>query len=183
MTMLALPIMVNLERLLFRPLYAQPSAHILRQCTFQLRILEWATLDSNSDLMFFLSTQTSLSHLSIDRIENPTFGLAKNVLPQIISVAGDPSTLMVVSEAMSPRQILAFDCFGDVWPLKHASRLTKAMSGLKYLRTRSPSTPCNISKACKRLLDSIIVLEVTCRLTTVCKHLRMVDTVTELGIF
>ncbi|KAF5323753.1 hypothetical protein D9619_012856 [Psilocybe cf. subviscida] len=162
MTGLALPIMVNLKRLSFKPFRANPSAHILCQCTFQLEVFEWWQPNCESELVSsFFPHQNALRHITV--FWQTDTKLPNNILPKLMSVRGSLSALIAFTEAMGPGKTLAFDYLntnGSTDRDLGAQRVIKALHSIQYLRTPIEHHLPLISQG-NTLPESIVLLDIT----------------------
>lgn len=134
----------------------------MRQCTFQLQVLEWWQPGCEGELIStFFPHQSVLRHITVAWTSDTR--LPTNILPNLASLRGPLLTLIVFTEAMGPGRLLAFDHVDGPSPISvhnRAQRLTKAFSGLRYLRMPSMNTFEDLLRAI-RLSDSITLLEIT----------------------
>ena len=101
--------MVNPKVLKFRALGGQPSAEILRGCTFQLRSLVWGSRGYEDHLSEFLLSQHNLQGLGVDWAEDKLDLIPHSCCPQLCILCGDRGAL----ETFLPgREISSFNFVG-----------------------------------------------------------------------
>lgn len=80
--------MANLKRLHFRAFGGQPSAEILTNCTFQLRVLVWGNYNDEDHLSQFLLSQHSLRGLVVDWAEDKRDLIPTSCCPRLSDLRG-----------------------------------------------------------------------------------------------
>ncbi|TFK35703.1 hypothetical protein BDQ12DRAFT_737413 [Crucibulum laeve] len=102
--------MTNLKHLNFREYSGQPSAHILRNCVFQLESLDWGC-HSESEIDVFLSGQKALRRLSIEW-DAAKLSIPLTACPNLVSLSGGCRTI----EAFMPgRQITSLHWIPELY--------------------------------------------------------------------
>ncbi|KAF5328080.1 hypothetical protein D9619_013644 [Psilocybe cf. subviscida] len=166
----ALPLMVNLKNIYFKPSWDHPSAPILlKHCTFQLESFTWMG-KGNEERLFgeFLPNQPGLLHLDI----NTTSFDEKKVLPNglcptLVSVSCTFSGFAQIAEN---RPITAFHIVNSIQDIARPIHVEKrsppekqqylmALKRLKYLHLWSLSQFQPLTSGVS--LDNVIVLELT----------------------
>ena len=122
--------MVNLKVLKFRALNGQPSAEILRGCTFQLRSLVWENRGDKDHLSEFLLSQHNLQRLDIDWAEDKLDLIPRSCCPQLHVLCGDRGAL----ETFLPgREITSLDWMPQPLFLYSSHRIHSFKHILPYL--------------------------------------------------
>jgi hypothetical protein len=138
LTTKALPALINLEHLCFRPQslrFGHTIHAALRQCKFKLRSLSWGCSTRNSNFQEFLLTQNSLLHLDLGTSGQWKGGLSKDhqtFCPSLISITCMSPTLPYVSKTWN---IIGYR-MTESWPLLQSSDIlldSASAARLKYL--------------------------------------------------
>lgn len=137
LTMKALPALINLKHLCFRPnslRFAHTAHAALRQCTFQLKSLSWGCSTTNNHFQEFLLTQNSLLHLDLcsGQWRNDLSKGHQAYCPSLISITCMFPYLYYVSKSWN---IIGYR-MAESWPLLQSSDSLLDSAGaarLKYL--------------------------------------------------
>ena len=135
--------MVNLKRLYFWAFGGQPSAEILTNCTFQLRVLVWGNYGNEGHLSQFLLSQRSLRELSVHWAEDKRDLIPTSCCPRLTDLHGFNQG--AVETFLPGRKITSL-----TWTT-HSLKLDSFESLLPYLaRIRFLTLGASFSRACIR---------------------------------
>ena len=140
--------MVNLQVLKFRALDGQPSAEILRGCTFHLRVLVWGNAGDEDNLSNFLLSQHDLRMLDIQGwAEDKRDLIPPSCCPQLRVLCGNQEVLEtflpgreIISLSWRSHSLILEDSSYRIDSLEH---LLPYLSRIRFLSFgKSFNSPC-----------------------------------------